>query len=429
MRVNPIEPELFSANRNRFAAKMKPKSLAVFVSNDIYPTSADGTMNFVQHSDIYYLSGVYQEETVLVIFPDAPDAANREILFVRETNEIIKIWEGEKLTKEKACELTGIKNVKWLSEYKKTLYLLMIEAESVYLNTNEHRRADVETETREARLIHWFKEHYPLHQYERSSPILHELRAIKSKEEVNRLQTACDITEKAFRRLLKFIKPGVWEHHIEAEIMHEFLMNKASGMAYGAIIAAGNNANVLHYVENDKECKAGDIILMDFGAEYAAYNADLTRVVPVSGKFTERQKKVYNAVLHVHNEAANMLVAGNMNLFEYEKEVGKIMTEQLIQLGLIDKTDIKNQNPDAPLYKKYFMHGTSHPLGINVHDYGNYYRKFAAGMVFTCEPGIYIPEEGFGIRLENDWLITENGNINLMANIPILADEIEDLMN
>ena len=430
MRVNLREPELFILNRQNFAAHLKPKSVAVFTSNDIYPTSADGTMPFVQHSDIYYLSGVYQEETILLLCPDAPDEENREILFVRETNDTIKVWEGEKLTKEKAREYTGIQNIKWLHEFDQTVFLLLLQIEHIYLNTNEHRRMSVETETRETRLLKWFKENYPLHKYERAAPIMHRIRAIKSEREINRMQVACDITDKGFRRILKFVKPGVWEYQIEAEILHEFLMNKASGFAYGAIIASGNNANVLHYVENDKECKDGDLLLMDFGAEFANYNADLTRVIPVNGRFTERQKQVYNAVLHVHDEAAKMLhPESNFNLFEYEKEVGKIMTEQLIGLGLLDRTDVRNQNPKYPAYKKYFMHGTSHPLGLNVHDYGDYYRKFEAGMVFTCEPGIYIPEEGIGVRLENDWLITENGNRNLMANIPILADEIEDLMN
>lgn len=429
MRVNPVEPELFILNRKNFAAQMKPKSIAVFTSNDIYPTSADGTMRFVQHSDIYYLTGVYQEETMLILFPDAQDETMREILFVRETNDTIKIWEGAKLTKEQAREMTGIKTVKWLHEYERTLYLLMIQAERVYLNSNEHRRTDNPTQTSEMRLVNWFKEHYPLHTYERAAPILHNLRAIKSEHEINRLQIACNITEKGVRRILNFIKPGVWEYEIEAEILHEFLTNRASGFAFEPIIASGNNANVLHYLENNKQCQEGELILCDFGAEYAGYNADLTRVFPVSGRFTERQKEVYNAVLHVHNEAAKMLTpSSNSNLFEYEKEVGKIMTEQLIKLRLIDRTDVRNQNPELPAYKKYFMHGTSHPLGVNVHDYGDYYRKFEAGMVLTVEPGIYIPEEGFGIRLENDWLITENGNRNLMVNIPIEAEEIEELM-
>lgn len=430
MRVQPIEPEFFKQNRKNFAAQLKPKSIALFTSNDIYPTSADGSIPFVQHADIYYLTGVYQEESIVLLCPDAYDVESREILFVRETSETIAIWEGEKLSKEKATALTGIQNVKWLSDFEQTLNLLMIQNEYVYLNTNEHRRAAMDTQTREMRFLNWMREKYPLHKYERSAPIMHNLRAIKSSWEVNRLQTACDITEKGFRRILKMIKPGVFEYEIEAEIMHEFLRNRSAGYAYGAIIASGNNSNVLHYIENDKMCADGDLLLMDFAAEYAAYNADLTRTVPVNGRFTPRQRAVYDAVLRIHDSAAAMLTASsNFNLFEYEKEVGKLVTSELIDLNLLDRTDVRNQNPKMPAYKKYFMHGTSHPLGLNVHDYGDYYRKFEVGMVFTCEPGIYIPAEGFGIRLENDWLITENGNRNLMANIPILADEIETLMH
>lgn len=410
-------------------AEMKPRSLAVFNSNDIYPISADSTMPFQQHRDILYLSGVDQEESILLLFPDAVEDKHREVLFLRETNEHIAIWEGEKLTKEKAFEVSGVKTVYWLSDFDKIFFELMTQAETIYFNTNEHYRQSVETETREARFIKATKEKFPAHNWAKSNPILQRLRAVKDPLEIEVLQQACDITEKGFRRVLQFVKPGVWEYEIEAEYMHEFLRNRSNGFAYTPIIASGNNANVLHYIENNQKCKAGDLILMDVGASYANYSSDMTRTIPVSGTYSKRQKEVYNSVLKVKNEATKLLVPGAF-WKEYHIEVGKLMTSELLQLGLLDKADVQNEDPDWPAYKKYFMHGTSHHMGLDTHDYGILWEPIKAGMVFTVEPGIYIPEEGFGIRLEDDVVVQEKGEpFNLMRNIPIEAGEIEDLMN
>jgi len=428
MKYAPIPKELFVENRKNFVNKLLPESVAVLHSNDMMPTNADGTMPFKQNSDLFYLTGIDQEETILLICPDARDKKMREILFIKKTNEQIAIWEGHKLTKEEAQEISGIQNVQWLSEFEKTFALLAFESENIYLNTNEHTRAIVEVETRDARFIKYCKEKFPLHTYKRLAPIMHRLRAVKSSWEIFLMKKACQITEKGFRRILKFIKPGVWEYEIEAEFAHEFLRNRSRGFAYTPIIASGKNACVLHYTENNQQCKDGDLVLMDVGAEYANYASDLTRCVPVNGRFTPRQKEVYNAVLRVMRGAKVMLVKGN-NLEKYHKEVGKMMESELIGLGLLRKHEVESQNPDFPLYKKYFMHGTSHFLGLDVHDVGSKYHIFEAGMVFTCEPGIYIPEEGLGIRLENDILITDDGNIDLMEHIPIEADEIEELMN
>lgn len=427
MKYSAIPNKLFVENRQRFAKKLKPNSMAVFNSNDIMPTSADGTMAFVQDSDIFYLSGIDQEESILVIFPDAKNPAQKEILFLKETNEHIAIWEGHKYSKDEAIATSGIKTIYWMRDFFGVFNALMSECESVYLNTNEHTRAFIEVETRNARFVKWCKDRYPLHTYLRSAPIMHDLRAIKSKTEIDLIQQACDITEKGFRRLLKFVKPGVMEYEIEAELVHEFIRNRSRGFAYGPIIASGYNACVLHYTDNNKACKAGDVLLLDVAAEYANYNSDLTRCLPVSGKFTKRQKEVYNAVLRVMRAATKMLVVGNI-IEKYHKEVGNLMEEELIKLGLLKAADVKKQNPDMPLYKKYFMHGTSHFLGLNVHDVGNFKRPLEEGMIFTCEPGIYIREEGFGIRLENDILVSKKGPIDLMKNIPIEADEIETLM-
>ncbi|GAB5398621.1 MAG: aminopeptidase P family protein [Aureisphaera sp.] len=410
-------------------AHMKPKSVAVFNSNDIYPVSADSTMPFNQHRDILFLSGVDQEESILVLFPDAADEKHKEILFLRETNEHIAVWEGEKLTKERAFEVSGVKTVYWLSDFDKVFFELMTQAENIYFNTNEHYRQAVQTETREDRFIKTTKEKFPAHSWAKSNPILQRLRSVKDPIEIDLMQTACNITEKGFRRVLNFVKPGVWEYEIEAEYMHEFLRNRSKGFAYTPIIASGNNANVLHYIENNQQCKDGDLILMDVGAEYANYSSDMTRTIPVNGRFTERQKKVYNAVNRVKEDATKMLVPGAL-WKEYHVEVGKLMTSELLGLGLIDKADVQNENPDWPAYKKYFMHGTSHHIGLDTHDYGILWEPMEANMIFTVEPGIYIPEEGFGIRLEDDVVIQENGAPkNLMGTIPIEADEIEDLMN
>ncbi|MGM0479432.1 MAG: aminopeptidase P N-terminal domain-containing protein [Bacteroidota bacterium] len=429
MRYEPIDKRLFERNRTKFMQKMKAETLAVFNSNDIYPISADSTIPFHQHRDIFYLSGVDQEESILVLFPDASDKKFREVLFLRETNEHIAVWEGEKLTKEAAHEATGIKTVFWLKEFDQVFKKMMAEANGIYFNTNEHLRGNTEVELREDRFIDWCKKEYPAHQVHKSAPILHEIRSVKEDIELDIMQKACDITTGSVRRVMEFIKPGVWEHEIEAEIIHEFTKNRAKGFAYTPIIATGGNACVLHYIENKDQCKDGDVILMDFGAEYANYCADQTRAFPVSGKYTERQKEVYNAVLHVKKEAEKLLVPGTL-IPEYHKEVGKLMEEQLVKLKLLDKTDIKNQNPDWPAYKKFFMHGTSHHIGLDTHDYGLYHKPISAGMVFTCEPGIYIPEENLGIRLEDDLIIRDGkGPLNMMPNIPIEVEEIEEIMN
>jgi Xaa-Pro aminopeptidase len=429
MKYHLIDSNLFVKNRVNFTKKMKANSLAVFNSNDIYPISADSTMPFEQHRDIFYLSGVDQEESVLVLFPDCPKEKHREILFLKETNEHIAIWEGEKLSKEKAFETSGIKTVYWLHEMEKVLFEIMTQCDTVYINTNEHYRANVETETREDRFTKWLKERYPAHSVAKSNPILQRLRSVKDPIEIDLIQQACNITEKGFRRVLKFVKPNVWEYEIEAEFIHEFIRNRSKKFAYTPIIASGNNANVLHYVENNQQCKAGDLILMDIAAEYGNYSSDMTRTIPVSGKFSNRQKAVYNAVNRVKTEATKMLVPGTL-LADYHTEVGKMMTSELLALKLLDKADVKNENPDWPAYKKYFMHGTSHHIGLDTHDYGILTEPIQANMVFTVEPGIYIPEEGFGIRLEDDVVIQETGEpFNLMCNIPIEAEALEDLMN
>ena len=428
MKYEQISNQLFIKNRKKFMAQMKPKSIAVFNSNDIYPISADSTMPFEQHRDIFYLCGADQEETILVLFPDAIDKKHREVLFVRETNDHIAVWEGAKLTKEKATEVSGIQSIYWLSDFDKIFFDLMTEADTVYFNTNEHYRQAVETQTREDRFILKCKAQFPAHQYAKSNPILQDIRGVKEPEEIALIQTACNITEKGVRRLLSFIKPGVWEYEIEAELVHEFIRNRSKGFAYAPIIATGNNANVLHYLENNMQCKDGELILLDVAAEYANYSSDLTRTLPINGKFTSRQKDVYNAVLRVKNEATKLLVPGTI-WAEFHKECGKIMTSELLGLGLLDKADVQNENPDWPAYKKYFMHGTSHHIGLNTHDYGELKTPMKANMVFTVEPGIYIPEENMGVRLEDDVVIQESGEpFNLMGNIPIEVDEIEELM-
>ncbi|GLU43138.1 aminopeptidase P family protein [Allomuricauda sp. NBRC 101325] len=429
MKYTQIDSNLFVKNRKKFMAYMRPKSIAVFNSNDIYPIGADSTLPFEQARDIFYLSGADQEETILLLFPDAMDAKHREILFVRETNDHIAVWEGAKLTKEKATEVSGIQTIYWLTDFDKIFFDLMTEAETIYFNTNEHYRQAVETQTREDRFIEKVKMEYPAHQWAKSNPILQNIRGVKEAEEIALMQTACDITEKGFRRILEFVQPGVWEYEIEAEYLHEFIRNRSKGFAYAPIIASGNNANVLHYVENNQQVKDGDMILMDLAAEYANYSSDMTRTIPANGRFTDRQKAVYSAVLRVKDEATKMLVPGTI-WAEYHKEVGKIMTSELLDLGLLDKADVQNENPDWPAYKKYFMHGTSHHLGLNTHDYGELKTPMKANMVFTVEPGIYIPAEGMGIRLEDDVVIQEKGEpFNLMRNIPIEIEEIEELMH
>ncbi|MGB5358769.1 MAG: aminopeptidase P family protein [Eudoraea sp.] len=429
MKYEQINSELFKKNRKKFMAEMKPKSIAIFNSNDIYPISADSTMPFQQHRDILYLSGVDQEESILLLFPDAIDKKSREILFVRETNDHIAVWEGAKLDKNQATAVSGIESVYWLTDFDKIFFGLMTEAECIYFNTNEHYRQSVETQTREDRFILKCKNDFPAHRVAKSNPILQQIRGVKEIEEIKLIQYACDITEKGFRRVLKFIKPGIWEYELEAEYLHEFIRNRSKGFAYTPIIASGNNANVLHYIENNNQCKDGDLILMDVGAEYANYSSDMTRTIPVNGKFTKRQRQVYEAVLRVKNDATNMLVPGTL-WADYHIEVGKLMTSELIGLGLLDKADVQNEDKDWPAYKKYFMHGTSHHMGLDTHDYGELKTPMKPNMVFTVEPGIYIPDEKMGIRLEDDVVITEEGTpFNLMRNIPIEVEEIEDLMN
>ena len=429
MKYYPISNQLFKTNRSHFCKLMQSNSIAVFNSNDIYPVSADSTLPFQQHRDIYYLSGLDQEESIVVLFPNAKNDKHKEIAFVKKTNAHIAVWEGHKLTKEEVTERSGIATVYWLEDFESVFFKLMAEAETIYFNTNEHSRAATEVQTREDRFIQYCKQKFPAHKVAKSAPILHQLRSVKQPQEIEAIKQACDITEKGFRRALQFIKPNVWEYEIEAEFAHEFLMNRADGFAYTPIVASGNNANVLHYIENNKQCKAGEVILMDIAAAYAKYSSDLTRVVPVSGKFTDRQKAVYDAVLKVKNEATNLLVPG-LEWKEYNAEVGKIMTSELLKLKLIDKADIQNENKEAPAFRKYFMHGTSHFLGLDTHDYGSQSVPMQANMVLTVEPGIYIPEEKMGFRLEDNVVIQESGKaLNLMANIPIETDEIETLMN
>lgn len=428
MKYTPLPSALYVKNRAKLAAKMAKNSVAVLNSNDIMPTNADGTMRFRQNNDLFYLSGIDQEESILLIAPDCPNPSMREVLFLRETNEHIAIWEGHKYTKSEAQEASGIENIQWLANFDQVFNTVMALSERIYLNTNEHLRAGVVVETRDARFIKTCKERFPLHEYERLAPIMHELRGAKETAEIDQLQIACDITEKGFRRILNFVKPGVTEFEIEAEYLHEFVRNRSKGFAYEPIIASGASACVLHYIENNKACQDGDLLLMDVGAEYGNYNADMTRTIPVSGRFSERQKAVYNAVLRVQKQAMNMLRPG-VTIQDYHKEVGLIMQSELIGLGLIDMTDVKNQDPNWPAYKKYFMHGTSHHLGLDVHDVGTMHGPITPGMVFTVEPGIYIREEGIGIRLENNIVIEKDGYFDLMRNIPIEADEIEEIMN
>ena len=429
MKYKPLSKSFYQNTRKSFMAEMEPNSLAIFNSNDIYPISADSVMPFEQHRDLFYLSGIDQEESIIILFPDAIDPKHKEIAFVKKTNSHIEVWEGPKLNKEKTYELSGIKTVYWLEDFKDIFQELSTQCNKFYFNTNEHYRQAVETETREDRFIKWCKNQYPAHNVAKSNPILQKLRSVKDDQEITQIKKACDITEKAMRRVISFLKPDVWEYEIEAELVHECIKNRSKGFAYQPIIASGFNANILHYTLNNKKCKSGELVLIDVAAEYGNYSADVTRTFPVSGVYTERQKKVYNAVLNVKNEATKLLVTGTL-WKEYHKEVGKIMTSELIGIGLLDKSDIQNQDPENPAYKRYFMHGTSHHLGLNTHDYGLLNLPMESQMVFTVEPGIYIPEEGFGIRLEDDVVIQNSSEpINLSKNIPIEIEEIESLMN
>ena len=427
MKYKKINSKLFIKNRKNFINRMKNNSIAFFNSNDIYPVSADSTLPFEQHRDIFYLSGIDQEESVLMLFKASEKIY--EILFLKETNKDIAIWEGPKLSKDDAFEISGIKSVYWLKEMDMVIDDFIQKSETIYYNHNEHYRAKIEVETREERFNKKIKKRFPNKKEERSNPILQSLRSIKDPIEIELIQRACDITRKGFMRILNFVKDGVWEYEIEAEFIHEFLKNRSKKFAYSPIIASGNNANILHYIENNKQCKNGELILMDVGAEYANYNSDMTRTIPVSGKFTERQKQIYNSVLKVKNEATKMLIPGT-DWGKYHIEVGKIMSSELLSLGLLDKSDVQNESKENPAYKKFFMHGTSHHLGLDTHDYGLLKQPLEENMVFTVEPGIYLPEEGFGIRLEDDVIVQKNGEpINMMKNIPIEIEEIEELMN
>jgi len=428
MKYPTIEPSLFILNRKNFTNHLKNNSLAIFNSSDEFPRSGDQSFIFKQNPDLFYLSGIDQEQTILLLYPDCPNPLYREVLFLRQTNDYIKVWEGYKYTKEQAKAASGIQAVYWIEDFDNILHSIVNYAEHIYLNTNENDRYAHEVPYRDIRFIEKMQVKYPLHHYERSAPIMRNLRAIKSDVEVELIKKASAITRDAFIRVLKFTKPGVKEYEIEAEIIHEFIRQGGTGHAYTPIIASGHNANILHYNDNNQECKDGDVILFDFGAEYANYNADMSRSIPVNGRFTQRQKQVYNAVLHVMKESIKLIGEGTI-WNNYHEQVGEIMTEQLVNLGLISTTDVKNQTTAWPAYKKYFMHGNSHHLGIDVHDFAGRYTPFAAGNILTVEPGIYIPEEGLGIRLENNILITASGNVDLMADIPLEAEEIEEIMN
>ena len=428
MRYEAISPEFFIRNRANLCALLKPNSMVILHANDIHPTNADGTMPLKQNSDLFYLTGVDQEETTLVLMPDAVDPKEREILFVKETSEVIAIWEGDKLTKEQARAATGVEQIAWSHSFDASLQRMIPQVEHIYLATNEHLRALVVAETRNTRFIKDCQARYPLHHYERLAPLLHRLRITKDPEDLKYIQRACDITEAGFRRLLGFIKPGVGEWEIEAELIHEFVRRGSRGFAYSPIIGSGKNACVLHYIENDTVCKDGDMVLLDVAAEYGGWASDLTRTVPVNGRFTPRQRDVYNAVLRVFRGANELLRPGNTPL-EYQKQVIEIMERELIDLGLFSAEEARAQGPEKLLVKRYFMHGTSHHLGLDVHDVCPPHEPFAEGMVFTIEPGIYIREESMGVRLENDILIGKDKNFDLMHNIPIEVEEIEELMN
>ncbi len=427
MRYEPIPPQLFVENRRRLTALLPSNSLAVLNANDVCPTNADGTQAAVPSSDLFYLTGVEQEQTILMLNPDADDEKHRELLFLREPTVENELWEGHKLTRQEARQITGIQNVHWLSEFPRLFHRLMCESDHVFLNSNEHKRAVIEVESREARFVADTQRKYPLHDYRRLAPLLHRLRAVKSEIEIGIIRQASEITARGFRRVLHFTKPGVGERELEAEFAHEFIRH-GGRFAYLPIIATGANACCLHYVANDQVCREGELLLLDVAANYANYNADLTRTIPVSGKFTRRQKQVYNSVLRVLRQCIASLAPGK-KIKTWQQEAEQMIEKELVDLGLLTTREIKRQNPDQPAFKKYFMHGVGHPLGLDVHDVGITTEPIQAGWVMTVEPGIYIREEGLAVRLENDVLVTANGPVDLMAEIPIEAGEIEALMN
>jgi Xaa-Pro aminopeptidase len=426
MRYQLPDSQMFSLHRANLATLMLPNSLAVVNANDILPTNADGTLVMRPNSDLFYLTGVEQEESILLLYPDAHEENMREILFLRETNDLIAIWEGHKLTKEEARKVSGIKRVEWLSEFRPLFHRLMCECEHVYLNANEHKRAHIEVPTREARFVADTQARYPLHDYQRLARLMHRLRAVKSEEEVALLKQACAITRAGFLRVCKFVKPGVSETEVEAEFAHEFI-RRGGGFAYSPIIASGKNACVLHYLVNDQVCRKGELLLLDVGAAYANYNADLTRTIPVSGRFTRRQRQVYNAVLRVLRAVSEAATPGKLPK-QWQKEAEAFVEKELVDLGLLKVAEIRKQDPDKPALKKYFMHGVGHPLGLDVHDVADTTQPIQEGWVLTVEPAIYIPAEDFAIRLENDILVRASGNVDLMADIPIEAGEVEKLM-
>jgi Xaa-Pro aminopeptidase len=428
MKYLPISTCLFTNNRKNFVLRTKSNSIAIFHANDEFPKNGDQSFLFKQNADFFYLTGIDQEKSILVLYPDCPNPLYKEVLFLRQTDEHIAVWEGHKYTKAEAKTVSGIDNIYWLTEFDTILHTIINYADNIYINTNENDRYSYSVPYRDIRLFEQLRQKYPLHHYERSAVILRDLRVVKSDVEVELTKKACAITKDAFIRVLNFVKPGVAEYEIEAEVTHEFLKQRASGHAYSPIIASGPNAIVLHYVDNTQVCKDGDVVLFDFGAEYANYNADMSRSIPVNGRFTKRQRDVYNAVLRVMRGATKLIQAGTV-LSDYHEEVGKMMTSELVDLKLLDKHEVAKQDPKMPLYKKYFMHGTSHHLGLDVHDFASRYKSFEVGNILTCEPGIYIKEEGLGIRLENNILITQDGNFDLMANIPIEAEHIEEIMN
>ena len=427
MKYLPLNPEIFVQNRQRFVRQMQKNSIAIFVSNDEVPSNGDAIYSFKQNSDLFWLSGVTQEDSMVVLFPDNPDPKYREVLVLVRPNELKEKWDGKRLRVKEAQEMSGIKTIVWLDSIDGLLQPWIHLADNIYLDSNENDRKASLVRSRDYRFIDEMKSRYPLHQYLRAAKIMKELRAIKTAPEVEVLQKAIDITDSTFRRLLKFIKPGVMEYEIEAEIFHSFLSQRATGPAYGSIIASGDRARTLHYVSNSEECKDGELILMDFGAEYGGYCADLTRTVPVNGKFTRRQKTVYNACLAIHNYCKSILKPG-ITIVDYTDKIGEEATQQFLKIGLLKKTEVKNEDPENRAYRKYLYHGISHHLGVDVHDLGTKTDPIKAGMVFTIEPGIYIEEEQMGVRIENNFWITRNGSVDLMKNIPITVEEIEALM-
>ena len=428
MRYLPINNKLFIENRKRFIEQLPEDSAAIFYSNDQQPRNGDQYFPYRQQSDFFYLTGIDQEKSILLIVPDCKNAKYKEALFLLKTNEQIAIWEGHKYTKEEAKKNSGIENIYWLDEFDIAIKEIMSTTNNIFLNRNEYAKFFPDVEERNHRLGEELKTKFPLHNYHRSAPLLTKLRLIKSDEEIKLLRKACDITKLAFKRVLGNIKPGNYEFEVQANIEHEFTINRANGHGYAPIIASGSNACVLHYIENDKECKDGDLVLFDFGAEYANYSADMSRTIPVNGKFTPRQKECYNAVLNVFKQAKQLYVPGN-TINKINDEINKMMETEMIKLGLFTEEDVQKQDKDNPLFKKYFMHGTAHFLGLDVHDVGGKDEELKAGMVLTCEPGIYIPEENIGIRIENDILITNASPIDLMEDIPIEVEEIERIMN